>query len=156
MLKTDMFHPLFQLHIVQLFGGIDMHCQRTYLTKLQLWDTHNSDAFSRAVSTAKLAQTRAVWKYKRQLQERLQQGSNDRVWWQTIKSISGICALSTRSAPDVEDLGKFFASKFTLKDGFEGSQLDSVDSVVSPKRSWRIKLLKVRRVLCGLDVTKAV
>ena len=43
-----------------------------------------------------------------------------------------------------------------MKDDFEESQLDSVDSVVSPKRSWRIKLSKIRHVLCGLDVTKAV
>ena len=54
------------------------------------------------------------------------------------------------SAPDVEDLGNFFASKFTLRDGFEESRLNS------PKISWRIKLSKVRCVLCGLDVTKAV
>jgi len=121
----------------------DRHCQRTYLTKLRLWNTHDSGAFRQAVGTPKLAQARALRKYKRQLQERLRQGSNDRVWWQTIKSISGICASSTRSAPDVEDLGKFFASKFTLRDGFEESRLDSVESVVSPKRSWRIKLSKV-------------
>ena len=134
----------------------DRHCQRTYLTKLRLWNTNDSGAFGHAVRVAKLTQTRALRKYKQQLRERLRQGSNDRVWWQTIKSISGICASSARSAPDVEDLGEFFASKFTLRDGFEESKLDSVESVVSPKRSWRIKLSKVRHVLCGLDVTKAV
>ena len=81
---------------------------------------------------------------------------NDRVWWQTIKSISGICASSTRSALDVDDLGTFFASKFTLRDGFEGFQLDSAKSVISPKQSWRIKLSNVQHVLCDLNVTKAV
>ena len=53
-------------------------------------------------------------------------------------------------------MGNFFASKFTLRDGFEEFQLDSTESVVSPKRSWRIKLSKVWHVLCSLDVTKAV
>ena len=43
-----------------------------------------------------------------------------------------------------------------MKDGFKESRLDSVECVVSPKRSWRIKLSKVWHVLCGLDVTKAV
>ena len=43
-----------------------------------------------------------------------------------------------------------------LKDGFEESRLDSVASIISPKRSWRIKLSKVWHMLCGLDVTKAV
>ena len=87
--------------------------------------THDSDAFMRATGAAKFAQTRALKIYKQQLQERLQKGSNNRVWWQTIKSISGICASSTRFAPDVEDLGKYFASKFTLREGFEESQLVS-------------------------------
>ena len=150
-----MFHLLFQLYVVQLSGGIDIVSVLIW----QNWDCGtliSSNAFSWAVNAAKLAQSHAIGKYKRQLQERLQQGSNDQVWWHTIKSISGICASLTRSAPDVEDLGNFFASKFTLKDGFEGSWLDSVDSVTYPKRSWRIKLSKVRSVLCGLDVTKAV
>ena len=75
--KIDMFHPLLQLCIVQLFGGIDQHCQHTYLTKLRLCNTCDSDAFRQAVDTGKLAQACAPRKYKRQLQERLQQGSND-------------------------------------------------------------------------------
>jgi len=48
------------------------------------------------------------------------------------------------------------ASKFTLKDGFEVSRLDSIDSATSPKRLRRIKLSKVCCVLYGLDVTMAV
>ena len=81
-----------------------------------------------AARAAQLAQARALKSHKRQLQEKLRQGSNDRVWWQTIKSISGICTSSIKSSPDVEDLGKFFASKFTLRDGFEESQLDTTES----------------------------
>ena len=30
----------------------DRHCQRTYLTKLRLWHTHDSDAFRRATGAA--------------------------------------------------------------------------------------------------------
>ena len=83
------------------------HCQRTYLTKLRLWNTDDSNAFRRIVRAAQLAQACALKNHKRQLQEKLRQGSSDRVWWQTIKSISGICASSTRSAPDERTLGNF-------------------------------------------------
>lgn len=53
--KNDMIHPLLQLCIVQLFGGIDTVSVLTYLTKLQLWNTLDSDASNkRAVVAAKL------------------------------------------------------------------------------------------------------
>lgn len=61
----------------------------------------------------------------------------------SIKSVSGICASSNTSASDVVDLGKFFASKFTLRDGFEELQLDSVESSFC----WRIKSSKVQHML---------
>ena len=79
------------------------------------------------------------------------------MWWNLTKNISGLSKTQNRSAPDVDSLASYFASKLSLSPDFDSS-LSTVpqESDVTYKKSWRVKLSKVHSVLRSLDMKKAV
>ena len=87
--------------------------------------------------------------------EKLSQGSNDYVWWKMTTSLSG---LSCRATPDVNVVGKFFASKLSLSDDFDVGLpvLPQELRDVKFKSLWRVQISKICSVMKNLDVEKAV
>ena len=80
------------------------------------------------------------------------------VWWNLTKRISGFCRPHARFAPDVDSLATYFARKLSLPKDFDCASptlLPEVSTVIF-KKSWRIKLSKVRQVLNSLDIKKSV
>ena len=64
----------------------------------------------------------------------------------------------TRFAPNVNSFATYFTNKSSLPLDFDTvlPTLHSEVSTVTCKKSWQIKLSKVRRVLSSLNVTKAI
>ena len=95
--------------------------------------------------------------HQRLLLTKLQLGPTDHMWWNLTKNISGLSKTRSRSAPDVDSLASYFASKLSLSPDFDSS-LSTVpqESDVTYKKSRRVKLSKVCSVLRSLDVKKAI
>ena len=79
----------------------------------------------------------------------MQSGSNDHLWWNLTKNISGLCKSHSRSAPDVDDLASYFVEKLSLSADFDpsSSTVPSELLEVSYKKSWGVKPSKVRSVM---------
>ena len=126
---------------------------------MQCWVKRDWPAYHAAVSAARRAQAIAFHHYHNSLFLKLKTGSNDRLWWKITKDISGLCKPKTRFAPDVgsASLATYFTNKLSLPTYFNllPPTLSSEVLTVTCKKSWRIKLSKVRHVLSSLDVTKA-
>ena len=93
-------------------------CQRTYQRKLQAWSRCDWPAYHICVLAAKWAGI-ALHHYRRSLLDKLQSGTNDRMWWSFIRNISGLCKFHTRSAPDLDILASYFAGKLSLSADFD-------------------------------------
>ena len=81
--------------------------------------------------------------------EKLSHGRNDHIWWKMTRSLSGLSNPSRRAAPNVDALGDFFASKFSLSGDFAAllPTLPCDFPAVPFKNSWRIQLSRVRIML---------
>ena len=133
-------------------------CQCSYQKKLQAWFRCDWPAYHIHMLAAQRAQAIAHHHYQRSLINKLQSGTTDRTWWNLTKNISGLNKPYNRSAPDVDSLASYFASKLSLSADFDpaSSAVPPANSNVTCKRSWRVKLSKVRSVLSSLDVKKAI
>jgi len=103
------------------------------------------------VSAARKAYTIAFRAYQRLLCTKLQSNHS---WWNLTRNISELSNTHNRSAPDVNSLASFFVKKthdFDSSLSFVPLESDEVN-----KKTWRVKLSRVRIVMCSLDVTKAV
>jgi len=106
---------------------------------------------------AKKAQATAFCRYQRSLRTRLQSGLTDHLWWNLTKKIGGLFETHDRSAPDVNSLASYFTNKLSLSPDFDSSSsIVPPESGVIHRKTWRVKLSKVRSVLRSLDVNKAV
>ena len=115
-------------------------------------------SYQHARRIARRIQAKALADYQKKVLEKLSHGSNDRAWWKMTRSLSGLSKSSRRAAPNVDVLGGFFASKFSLSDDF-AAQLPTLPCEfpdITIKNSWRIRLSRVRTMLKNLDVNKAV
>ena len=117
-------------------------CQRTYQRKVQCWAKRDWPGYHAAVSAAKKAQAITFRHHRNSLLSKLQIGSNDRLWWNLTKRISGFCRPHARFAPDVDSLATYFAKKLFLPKDFDCTSptLPPEVSTVIFKKSWRIKL----------------
>ena len=90
------------------------------------------------MAAAKRAQAIAFRRHRRSLLNQLQSGSNDRLWWNLTKNISGLCKSRGRFAPDVDDLASYFVEKLSLSADFDpgSSTVSSELFEVSYKKSW--------------------
>ena len=88
----------------------------------------------------------------------MQSGSNDCLWWNLTKNISGLCKPRGRSTPDVDDLASYFAEKLSLSADFDPGSFTVPSELfeVSYKKSWHVKPSKVCSVMQTLDVKKAI
>ena len=135
----------------------DRYCQHTYQRKLQAWRRCDWPAYRGSVLAAKKAQAIAFCRYQRSLRTRLQSGPTDRLWWNLTKNIGGLSKTCDRSAPDVDSLASYFANKLSFSPDFDSSSsIVPPESGVIHRKTWRVKLSKVRSVLRSLDVNKAV
>jgi len=133
-------------------------CQCTYKRKLQAWSRCDWPAYHTSVFAAKWAQAIAFHHRQRFLLTKLQLGSNDCLWWNLTKNISGLCKTYNLSAPDVDILASYFSGKLSLSANFDPnlSVVPPEVSNVTYKKFWRVKLSKVHSVLRSVDVKKAV
>ena len=135
----------------------DRNCQRTYQRKLRAWHSHDWPSYRTFVLAAKRAQAIAFRAYRRSLRAKLQSEPPDRLWWNLTKNISGLSQAHNRSAPDVDSLASFFAQKLSLSSTFDpGLSTIPPESDVTYKKTWRVKLSRVRSGMSSLVVTKAV
>ena len=95
------------------------HCYHTYRAKVRAWKSGDWNSYLCTRRIARRTQARALAVYKKKLVGKLSQGSNDHVWWKTTRSLSGLSKSSRRATPDVNALGKFFASKLSMSDDFD-------------------------------------
>ena len=94
------------------------YCHQAFRAKMRAWESGDQIGYQRARRIARRIQAKALADYKKKVLEKLSHGSNDRVWWKMTRSLSGLSKPSRRAAPNVDVLGGFFASKFSLSDDF--------------------------------------
>jgi len=142
---------------VQPIIKINSNCQRTYQGKLRAWRNADWPAYCDSVFAAKRAQAIAYRFYQRSLCTKLQSGHTDRLWWNLTKNIGGISKIHNQSAPDVDRLASYFASKLSLSPDFDSSSSTvPQEPDATYKKSWRVKPSKIHSVLSSLDVKKVV
>ena len=83
------YPPPYLLLNVQLYGVI-VFANPPYQRKLQAWSRCDWPAYHTSVIAAKRAQAVALHHHQRSL-TKLQSGTNDCMWWNLAKNISGLC-----------------------------------------------------------------
>ena len=111
------------------------------------WAKRDWPAYHAAMSAAKRAQAIAFHHYHNSLLLKLKTGSNNWLWWKITKDIGGLLDLLLMLVALLTILTISCHCPLTLI-----LTLPSEVVTVTCKKSWQIKLSKVRHVLNSLDV----